>query len=43
MSTHHGTVDIISNVSEECGAIAGFQTFEYFPDMVRCDRHPISP
>src|ERR1700730_8671775 len=43
MSTHHGPIDIVSDMCEKGGSVALLQTFEYFTNEVRCNRHLISP
>jgi hypothetical protein len=43
MSTHHGPIDVVSDVREKGGSVAVLQTFEYFTNVVQCDSHLISP
>src|SRR5580692_2961200 len=43
MSTHHGPIDVVSDMYEKGGSVALLQTFEYFTNEVRCNSHLISP
>jgi hypothetical protein len=43
MSTHHGSIDVVSDMCEKGGSVALLQTFEYFTNEVRCNSHLNSP
>jgi hypothetical protein len=43
MSTHHGPIDVVSDVCEKGSFVGVLQTFKYFANIVWRDGHLISP
>jgi hypothetical protein len=43
VSAHHGLIDVIGHMSNKGHAVAVFETFENFTNLVSCDCHRIFP